>query len=128
MKNPKDMVRRYRLWKFYRITPEEHDKVQAFQAAHPVYKLLLGRRLGTDHRHSDGLIRGLLEWRLNRVLGMVEHVAPTNVSRVLRALAEYYEHPPAVQALGREVFGLIGQAKVKKKMIYGGPNEQRTKP
>lgn len=126
MKNPKDKARRRRLWKFYRITPEEHDKIRTFQATHPIYKLLLGRRLGTDHRHADGLLRGLLEWRLNRALGMVEHVAPAKVSSTLRALADYYENPPAVTALGGSRFGLIGQAKVKKKMIYGGPNEQRT--
>ena len=38
---------------------------------------------------------------------------------LLRKAAEYLENPPAVLALGKKVFGLIGKATSKKKMVYG---------
>lgn len=36
-------------------------------------------------------------------------------------LFNYLETPTAPQALGKEVYGLIGKAKSKKVMIYGSP-------
>lgn len=112
-----------RLWKLFRITPTEQKTIELFQTKHPVFSLLLGKRLGTDHDHKTGLIRGLLEWRLNRALGTIEAVAPTNTPAVLRALADYLDNPPAVTALGSPRWGLIGKAMVKKVMIYGGPTD-----
>jgi flagellar biosynthesis/type III secretory pathway chaperone len=32
---------------------------------------------------------------------------------------KYLENPPAVAALGEKVYGLIGKAKRKKRMLYG---------
>lgn len=110
------------LWYKYRITPEEQLKIDSFQKNHPVFNLLLGKRLGTDHDHKTGLIRGRLEWRLNRAYGMIEKVSPNNTAAVLRALADFHENPPAVTALGIKKFGLIGTAKYKKKPIYGSEN------
>lgn len=37
----------------------------------------------------------------------------------IKAMAAYFESPPAVTVLG-ERFGLIGKAQYKKKMVYGG--------
>jgi hypothetical protein len=110
-----------RLWVLYRLTPAEQKQIEAFQGEHSGFRLLLGKRLGTDHDHRTGLIRGRLEWRLNRALGMIEKAAPTRTAAVLRALAEYLDNPPATTALGKETFGLIGLAKYKKKMVYGPP-------
>ena len=76
-----------------------------------------------DHRHDTGQIYGLLDWRLNRALGLIEKVNKERTSDVLRALAEYLDNPPAVQALGRKVYGMIGIAKPNKKIkVYGSEN------
>jgi hypothetical protein len=107
----------------FRLTPEDHAAILKFQKKHPVFKHLLGHRLGTDHSHKTGLIRGLLEWRINRAYGLLEKVAPDNLPAVLRALADFHENPPAVTALGEKRYGLIGQAKYKRKMVYGPPKQ-----
>ena len=110
------------LWLKYRITPEEQHAIEEFQAQHPKFKLLLGNKMGTDHNHKTGLIRGRLEWRLNRAYGLIEKVSPNNTAEVLRALATFHENPPATIALGEKRFGLIGVAKYKKRMVYGSEN------
>lgn len=109
------------MWVLFRLTAEDHKKILEFQKNHPVYKLLLGTRLGTDHCHKSGLIRGHLEWRLNRAYGLIEKAFPHNLSAVLRALADFNDNPPATLALGEKRYGLIGQAKYKKVMKYGPP-------
>jgi hypothetical protein len=122
-KHPKqyDRIReRSRLWKLYRLTLEDHIKILAFQEQHPVYKLLLGNKLGTDHCHTSGQIRGLLDWRLNRALGVFEKVSK-DTPAILRAMADYLEDFPAEIALGKKVYGLIGKACSKKKPLYGPP-------
>jgi hypothetical protein len=121
-KKYKAQVRKAVLWTMYRITPEEQLQIETFQALHPVFKLLLGKRLGTDHNHKTGLIRGRLEWRLNRAYGLIEKVSPNNTAEILRALADFHDNPPAITALGGKRFGLIGTAQYKKKMIYGSEN------
>jgi hypothetical protein len=113
-----------RLWVLYRITPAEQKAIEEFQANHPAFRLLLGRHLGTDHDHATGLVRGRIEWRINRALGLLEKAAPHNTSAVLRALADYLDNPPATTALGGQRFGLIGLAKYKKKMVYGPPEAE----
>lgn len=112
---------RNRLWVLYRITPEEQKQIEVFQRGHSQFRLLLGKRMGTDHDHRTGLIRGRIEWRLNRALGMVEKAFPKTTAAVLRALADYLDKPPAKTALGEPKYGLIGLAKYKKKMVYGPP-------
>jgi len=114
-----------RLWVLYRITPEEQKCIEEFQAKHSAFRLLLGNHLGTDHNHATGLIRGRIEWRINRALGLLEKAAPKNTSAVLRALADYLDNPPATSALGGPRYGLIGLAKYKKKMVYGPPEMEK---
>ena len=111
------------MWVLYRITPAEQKAIEDLQARHPAFHLLLGKRLGTDHNHATGLIRGRIEWRINRALGLLERAAGENISAVLRALADYMDNPPAIEALGGPRYGLIGLAKYKKKMVYGPPEE-----
>jgi hypothetical protein len=54
-------------------------------------------------------------------LGIIESVGRERSADILRALAHYLDNPPAVLAIGKK-FGLIGQAKVKRKMVYGSEN------
>ena len=110
-----------RLWQLFRLTPKEQEQIETYQRKHPVYSKLLGGWNGTDHNHATGQVRGRLDFRINRAYGMIEKAFPYTCAQVLEALAEYHRNPPAVLALGRKVYGLIGQAKVKKKMVYGGP-------
>lgn len=115
---------KYRLWKFYRLTPEDIETIDSFQRNHPVLKQVMGKRLSTDHDHKTGLIRGRLEWRLNRAYGLVEAAFPDNVAEVLRALADYHDTPPAIDALGKKTYGVLGKAQQKKKFVYGPPTEK----
>jgi hypothetical protein len=111
-----------RLWVLYRITPKEQERIEAFQVSHDAFRLLLGHRMGTDHDHKTGLIRGRLDWRINKALGHFERVATgPKLAEIFRALALYVEQPPAITALGGPRYGLIGLAKYKKKMVYGPP-------
>jgi|SRR5882762_11002242 len=118
---PKDKAKNNRLLKLYRITLAERNKIRAYQASHPQFKLLLGGKAeGTDHNHTTGLIRGILNWQINRAYGMFERACKgKNLPDVLRALALFHEEEPATTVLGEKRYGLIGQAKYKKKMIYG---------
>ena len=117
----KKRIRSRTLWVKYHLTPEEQDCILQFQNSHPTFSLLLGSRLATDHCHASGLIRGLLEWRVNRALGLFEKVGKENTPALLRAVADYLDHPPAEQALNKKVYGLMGKAKYKKTMLYGPP-------
>jgi hypothetical protein len=63
-----------------------------------------------DHCHRTGLVRGLLNPFTNKHL--------IDDLDILRASIAYLENPPAVRALGR-VYGLLGKAQRKKKMLYG---------
>lgn len=115
-------IRGYRLWTFFRLTPEDWNKILDFQKSHPVFSLLSEGRLGTEHRHSDGKIRGVLNFNLNRAYGYIERVCPDNTSAVLRALADFHDQHPATLALGKETYGILGKAQHKKRMIYGSPS------
>ena len=76
--------------------------------------------MGTDHDHATGLIRGRLDWRINRAYGLLDKIKGIDIPKVLRALALYHEEPPAVTAIGPH-YGLIGKAQYKKVMVYGPP-------
>lgn len=115
-----EKAKRKRLWDLFRITLEEHNAVEAYQKKHPLFNVLVGTWNGTDHDHETGLIRGRLDFRLNKLLGFVESVDKENAANILRALAEYIDHPPAVTVIGLR-YGLIGKAQYKKKMVYGPP-------
>jgi hypothetical protein len=130
---------RSRLWLYYRLTPEQVIAIEAWQRAHGL-SMVMGQSTlstGTDHDHKTGMIRGRLDFRLNKAIGLVEaftskltdadyrELGAFNMDQataaVLLLMSSYFTLMPAVQAVGA-VYGLIGKAKRKKTMIYGSPN------
>jgi hypothetical protein len=128
-----------RLWLYFRLTPKQVLAIEQWQREHGL-SMLMGHSTtstGTDHCHASGLIRGRLDFRLNKALGMVEaftnKLADNDLSTlgastkdeataaVLFLMARYMTLTPAMQAVG-PVYGLINKAKRKKVMIYGSPN------
>jgi hypothetical protein len=107
------------LWILYRITEEEYAVILAYQKG---VCAGCGRapgniRLAVDHCHKTGRIRGLLCWLCNRAIGILRDNASAAAN-----LGKYLESPPAPAALGKETFGMIGQAKANKKIkVYGPP-------
>ncbi len=96
-----------RLLVLYGITVAEYDAVLAYQGG----KCAVCRRppkrvrLGVDHRHSDGLVRGLLDMRCNKA---VAYLADDPASAV--RLVDYLSLSPATRALGRKVYGRTGRS------------------
>jgi len=130
---------RQRMWLYYRLTPEQVLAIEAYQREHG-FAMLMGHSTlstGTDHAHDSGLIRGRLDFRLNKALGMVEaftsklslaefeclgvSTKTEAAAEILTLLGRYMHMLPAMQAVG-PIYGLIGKAKRKKKMIYGSAN------
>jgi hypothetical protein len=62
-----------------------------------------------DHSHIDGLIRGVLCWVCNRLLGFI-HDDPAILQRGI----DYLKNPPATRALGAPKYGLPGRGGTKK--------------
>ena len=96
---------------FYNLLPGERQKLRDAQGGvDPISLEPLSDHAHIDHDHKTGLIRGLLNPMTNKFL--IDKVD------ILHRSIAYLENPPAVQALG-PVYGLIGKAKKKKKMLYG---------
>jgi len=118
-------AKRARLWLLYRITPEENIAIEKHQREIGM-GILMGsseESTGTDHDHTTGMIRGRLDFRINRSLGLLEAYAKSlpdgvTLADVIHALDAYMQQPPATYVLGMR-YGLIGKAKVKKRMVYG---------
>ena len=119
----KDSAKDARLKKFFRVSLEEYRAIEKFQEErYNEYGLLLGTtRRGLDHNHASGLIRGVLDWRINRALGIIENAFSRLTPVVLRQMATYMDIHPAPLVIGNR-YGLTGQAKNKKVMIYGSEN------
>ena len=114
-----------RLRKLFRITLAEWNKIKEFQEKHPVYARLLGDRLSTDHCHKSGEVRGILQQDINWAMARLEAVCKDRMADVLEALSLYFREKPATLALGYTPYGLIGKAKVKKKMVYGSSDADK---
>jgi hypothetical protein len=125
-----------RLMLYYRLTPEMVLAIEDYQRLHGM-GILMGTSTmstGTEHDHTTGLIRGRMDFRLNRALGMIEAFTAklsyddmrsigvgnkdAATAEILRLMSEYMTCKPAMQAVGA-VFGLIGKTKRKRKMVYG---------
>jgi Recombination endonuclease VII len=117
----RDAAKDARLKKFFRTSLEEYRAIEGWQANSRGSILLGTTRRGLDHNHTTGLIRGVLDWRINRALGIIENSFREASPKVLRELANYLEMPPATFVVG-ERYGLVGQAKNKKVMVYGSRN------
>lgn len=106
-----------RLWELYRLTEDDWTKILRHQGGIcPITLKLPGNiAFNTDHDHTTGLIRGLLSPWANKGLAYFD-----DDPAQLRRAADYLENPPAVAALGKETYGLVGKAQRKKKMVYGG--------
>jgi len=112
-------ARQRALWIQYRLTEEDYESILRHQGGvcagcgKPPYSC----RLAVDHDHKTGRIRGLLCWLCNRAIGILRDNA-----KAATRLGEYLVSPPAPVALGKETYGLIGQAKASKKVkVYGPP-------
>lgn len=108
-------ARASRLKTLFNITPEEYDQIDYYQSGvcaicHQPPKVG-GNRLAVDHDHETGLIRGLLCWRCNKLLGYIEEVAKKIgwPIVVVQRIVAYLETPPAVQALGEARYGRPGR-------------------
>lgn len=89
-----------RIGRTYGITAEEYDAILALQGgACAICEQTRSYRLNVDHRHADGLVRGLLCRLCNgRLL-----TAARDKPEVLRRAATYLEVPPAVAVIGERV-------------------------
>jgi hypothetical protein len=122
LEQKRDAAKDARLKKFFRTSLEEYRAIEKFQLESAEFAPVLGTtRRGLDHCHETGLIRGVLDWRVNRALGIIENAFKLDSAAVLRAMAAYVECYPAPLVIGPR-FGIIGQAKNKKVMIYGSEN------
>jgi hypothetical protein len=102
----------------YNLLPGEREILRQFQGGRdPISGMPLVPGANLDHDHKTGKVRGLLNPITNKFL--------VDNERRLLAMLSYIRNPPAPLALGETVFGLIGQAKHKKKMLYG-PNGTST--
>ncbi len=109
-------LRAKHLWDNFKLTIQEWMTIFTFQGG--VCAVCggtnkSGNRLSTDHRHSDGLIRGLLCARCNRLLGKIEDPRWQATPLLLLKLANYMERPTATAALGHEHFGYPGNVGTK---------------
>jgi len=116
----RDAAKDARLRKFFRTSLEEYRAIEKFQWNNGFGTLLGTSRRGLDHNHTTGFIRGVLDWRINKALGIIENSFKGLTADILRELACYVECPPAIQVIGHR-YGLIGLARNKKVMIYGSP-------
>lgn len=97
---------------FYNLLPGERQRLREYQdEKDPITGEPLSEHAHVDHDHKTGLIRGLLNPMTNKFL--------IDKLDILRNSIAYLENPPAPRALGQAVYGLLGKAKKKKKMLYG---------
>ena len=100
----------------YNLLPGEYDKILAYQGGVCPITLTLPKRTAIDHDHKTGLVRGVIDWRINRALAYF-----SDDPELLRRAADYLDHPPATDALREAVYGVIGKITKKAKNRRYGP-------
>ena len=101
----------------FNLTPSEWEKILIHQ--HGVCFICRRpfnppkRRPHTDHNHNTGLIRGILCSQCNRALGKAEDPRWQWSFECFIRAGFYLKHPPAVEALGKEVSGYPGKIGTK---------------
>jgi hypothetical protein len=118
-----EKARAKRLEKFFNLTVDLWDiihKYQGFCCAVCGKPQKSGKRLATDHSHKTGVVRGLLCWTCNRLLGRIERTYPngTNIVAILESLMLYMKEHPATKALGREIKTFPGRFGTKRHRTY----------
>lgn len=105
-----------RLRNVFQITPEEYDQLELSQGGMcAICKRMPAEgknRLSIDHNHATGMLRGLLCWLCNRVLGMLK-----DDPECARRVAQYLEHPPAVEIIGERY---MRKGRITKKRVRRG--------
>lgn len=105
----------------YNLLPGEHEKIIAYQNGLCPISLKPLKRSAVDHDHKTGLVRGVLDWRINQAIAHFN-----DDPDLLRRAADYLEKPPAVAALGEKVYGVIGRITKKAKNRRYGPDGSKT--
>ena len=119
-----ERARTRRLKIFFNLSVEDWDRIDTFQrgcCAACGKPQKSGKRLATDHDHrGKGLIRGLLCSFCNRILGKIERAwgKDVDVIMALEGLLQFLKNPPAVQALGKEVYTFPGRFGTKRHKKY----------
>lgn len=94
-----------RLKRLFNITVAEYKKILKSQKGRCAIcnrKPSRKRRLAVDHNHDTKLIRGLLCWRCNDVLGKVQ-----DDIQLLSCFMAYIEFPPAFHVIGWRKVGRV---------------------
>lgn len=108
---PQERARDARLKKLYGISSIEYEQILAWQGGVCAIcgRPPKSRRLHVDHDHSTGYVRGLTCFPCNSGLRRTMTVA-----RAYR-IAEYLDHHPSLQALGRQPVGTVGRITKKRR-------------
>lgn len=85
----------------YGLTPEQYMEILWFQEGRCAIcrRWPRSRRLNVDHRHSDGLVRGLICWDCNKELAWHKD----DIASFERAI-DYLTHAVSIRALGLAVY------------------------
>lgn len=117
-----DYARQRRLAQLFNLSLADYDAILAYQGG--VCAICKNRptskRHAVDHDHASGLIRGLLCYRCNKLLGYVEALAKAiggigTALRMAQALCDYIAYPPAVSALGAARYGRVGPTEKRRR-------------
>lgn len=110
-----------RLRLYFNISPEEKALVLDFQHGNCAVKQEPSKLLVIDHDHKTGLVRGLIDWKINQALQGF-----SDSPELLRRAADYLENPTVTQALGEPVYGVMGRISNKAAGRRYGPAKTKT--